>query len=140
MGKNNRKVNAKQAALLILRALEARSEARGQMLSRGRFSRLALRLLWGRREWPPLVELNEWLAPAGWVMVWDGANYMGALRLSVVQDWPRVSTAGLDEELEAIDRRQFDFEKLDYLLEPEVWRKERFSTEQRQKKKKRARE
>src|SRR5665213_2176878 len=86
-------MNDKQAALLILRALEAASVSRGRLLSRGRFSRLALRILWGRKYRPNPAAINDWLEPAGWTWMFDGETYFGVLRTSVIKDWPRISSS-----------------------------------------------
>jgi len=118
-------MNDKQAALLILRALEAASVSRGRLLSRGRFSRLALRILWGRKYRPNPAAINDWLEPAGWTWMFDGETYFGVLRTSVIKDWPRISSSGLDRELAQIDDNTFDFGRLEYLLDPETWSKKR---------------
>ena len=118
-------MNDKQAALLILRALEAASVSRGRLLSRGRFSRLALRILLGRKYRLNIAAINEWLQPTGWIWMFDGVTYFGALRTSVIKDWPRVSSWGLDRELAQVDDNTFDFGRLEYLLDPETWSKKR---------------
>ena len=118
-------MNHLEAGLLILRALEEGSARRATPLTRGRFSKLALRLLLGRRYNLDITRLNEILEPTGWILMFDSKAYVGALRLSVIEDWPRVTTSALDKELAKIDDNAFDFDTLEYLLSPEFWKTEK---------------
>lgn len=116
------KISGRDAALLLLRALEERGQRRGKVLTRARLSEITLKTLWGRetltREW--IDQVNEYLLSAGWLLI-DGASTYAAVRLSVVEAWPRVASKHLNAELEKVRAGTFDFKTLEKLLDKAAW-------------------
>ena len=117
------KVDELKAALVLLRALEERGERRDKQLTRARLSAVTLKRLWGRetitREW--LEKVNEWLLSAGWMLI-DGGSTYGAVKVTVIENWPRVASKHMKAELEKIKQGAFDFGALHYLLEKQTWK------------------
>jgi hypothetical protein len=116
------KLDPRQCALVALRALEERGERRGKPLTRARLSAASLKVLWIRetitREF--LDQINEWLLSAGWILVEAGGSY-GAIKVSVVENWPRVASRHMQPSLNDIKRGNFDFGKWERLLDKDVW-------------------
>ena len=119
----NTKLKSRDAAIILLRALQQRGERRGKQLTRARVSSVSLRMLWNRetllREW--LDQVNEWLLTAGWLLVDAGSTY-AVVRTSVIENWPRIAHRHLEPELKKIAMGTFDFEVLGDLLDKETWR------------------
>jgi hypothetical protein len=116
------KLVSREAALLLLRALEERGQRRGKMLTRARLSEITLKTLWGRetltREW--LDQVNEYLLSAGWLLI-DASSTYAAVKIGVVEAWPRVASKHLDAELKQIRAGTFDFGSLEELLDKSAW-------------------
>ena len=114
------KLSAEQSALMVLRAIEQRGQRRGKELTRARISGATLKLLGNRETITPqwLDELNEWLLSAGWVLIQAGSTY-AAVKVSVIENWPRVAAKHLATELEAVKRGKFSFHSLSHLLRSE---------------------
>jgi hypothetical protein len=112
------KPTPRECAALLLRALEERGERRGKPLTRARLSRLTLTNLWNRQQldeaW--LREVNDWLLSAGWVLIATGAIY-GVVKTAVIENWPRVASKHIREDLNKVSRGSFDFSKLERLLQ-----------------------
>jgi hypothetical protein len=112
------KPTQREAAMLLLYALQERGHRRGKPLSRARLSQLTLKSLWNREQlteaW--LREVNEWLLSAGWVVIDTGMTY-GAIRTAVVENWPRVASKHIEDVLDQVHRGSFDFSKLEPLLQ-----------------------
>lgn len=117
-----KKLEPKEAALLLLRSVQERGERRGKALTRARVSGVSLRTLWNRetlhREW--LEQVNEWLLTAGWLLVDAGSTY-AVVKTSVVENWPRVAHRHLEPELKQIANGEFDFDDLIELLDKKAW-------------------
>jgi len=113
------KPSSEQSALMVLRALEERGQRRGKELTRARISGATLKLLCNRETITPqwLDELNEWCLSAGWVLIHAGSTY-AAVKMSVIENWPRVAAKHLATELEAVKRGKFNFNSLSRLLTP----------------------
>ena len=116
------KLDPNQCALVLLRALEERGQRRGKPLTRARLSSASLKALWIRetitREW--LDQINEWLLSAGWILIEAGGTY-GAIKVTVVENWPRVASAHMKDELTQIKLGKFDFKKWNRLLDKAAW-------------------
>jgi hypothetical protein len=112
------KPTAREAAALLLQAIEERGERRGKPLTRARLSRLTLTNLWNREQlneaW--IRDVNEWLLSAGWVVIDAGATY-GVLKTAVIENWPRVASKHIKEDLNEVSAGNFDFSKLEPLLQ-----------------------
>ena len=88
----------RQCALMILGSLEERGDRRtgGKVLTRARFTKLTLKKLCDRetitQAW--IDRVNEFLMKAGWVLIDAGTTY-GAVKVSVVENWPRAISKNL---------------------------------------------
>jgi hypothetical protein len=112
------KPTAREAATLLLYAIEERGERRGKSLTRARLSRLTLTKLWNRQQldesWTR--DVNEWLLSAGWVLIATGATY-AVVKSEVINNWPRVASKHIDDVLEQVGRGSFEFSTLERLLQ-----------------------
>jgi hypothetical protein len=112
------KPDSRQAALLLLHAIDERGLRRGKEMTRARLSRITLKRLWNREDlserW--LADVNEWLLSAGWTLLYAGTTF-GAVRSSVVENWPRVASKRSEGVLDQVRRGGFNFSKLDPLLQ-----------------------
>ena len=116
------KLDANQCALVVLRAIEERGQRRGKRLTRARVSEASLKALCIRetitRDW--LDQINEWLLSAGWILIEAGGTY-GAIKVTVVENWPRVASAHMQGDLAQIKLGKFDFKKWNRLLDKVAW-------------------
>ena len=71
------KPNAREATLILLRAIEERGERRGSELTRARLSQVTLKRLWNRENlsnsW--LAEVDDWLLSADWTLLRAGTTF-----------------------------------------------------------------
>jgi hypothetical protein len=114
------KPDRREAAMLLLRAIEERGQRRGKPMTRVRVSRVTLKRLWNREQLtdPWLDEVNEWLLSAGWTLVYAGRTF-GAVKTDVVENWPRIASKYLDPVIDEVKRGAFDFSQLERLLKSE---------------------
>lgn len=110
-----------QCALVVLKALDKKGERRGKELTRARISVATLKKLANRETVTPqwIDQINEWLLSAGWMLIRAPSTY-AAIKVSVIENWPRVASKLLAEELEAMKRGAFDFKTLSHLLKPAI--------------------
>ena len=112
------KLDPNQCALVLLRAIEERGQRRGKPLTRARVSEASLKALCIRetitREW--LDQINEWLLSAGWILIEAGGTY-GAIKVTVVENWPRVASAHMQDDLTQIKLGKFNFKQWNRLLD-----------------------
>ena len=115
------KLSPREAALITLGALENRGQRRGKELTRARLSAATLKALWNRETLTPqwIEEVNEWLVSAGWILIFVRSTY-AAIKVSVVENWPRVASRHLNSEIEKIKRGSQVFEKWAHLLRPQT--------------------
>jgi hypothetical protein len=73
--------------------------------------------LWGRRRISPefAEEVAEWLSGAGVTLFFAGSTY-AAVKTSVVESWPRVTSKRLRADLLKVAQGTFDFSRLEPLL------------------------
>jgi len=62
-----------------------------------------------------LRDVQEWLARAGWVIFYAGGHY-AMVRMDVVENWVRLSSKRLVDELKEVANGTFDFEKHAHLI------------------------
>jgi hypothetical protein len=111
----------RQCALRILGSLKERGDRRtgGKVLTRARFTRLTLKKLCDRetitQAW--IDRVNESLMKAGWVLIDAGTTY-GAVKVSVVENWPRAISKNL---LANLKNGTSDWNKLEGLMTKEAW-------------------
>jgi hypothetical protein len=114
--------NARECALLILRLLQAREDEVGREVSRVRISQSTLRTLCGRSQIGDdlLLQVQEFLLVAGWCLFCIGPTHFGIIKRKAVEGWPRISSGRIRSELSDVSRGQYDFERLEPLLLPQV--------------------
>jgi hypothetical protein len=114
----------RQCALMILASLAERGTRRtdGKVMTRARFTRLTLKKLCDRetitQAW--IDRVNESLMKAGWILIDAGTTY-GAVKVSVVENWPRAIYKNLKSELADVKEGTFEWSKLEPLMRKETW-------------------
>ena len=53
---------------------------------------------------------------SGWALVFAGSTY-GAIKVSAVESWPRLSSKRIEADLQQVSRGGFDFSTLEHLLD-----------------------
>jgi hypothetical protein len=88
-----------------------------QPVNRVRLSELTLRRLWSRTRLSSefLEEVQEWLSRGGWTLFF-AQNTFAAIKTSAVQNWVRVSSKLIADDLDLVERGQFDFQKYLHLI------------------------
>ena len=106
--------------MLLLHAIQERGSRRGKPLTRARLSPITLKRLWNREQLtePWLDEVNEWLLTAGWTLVYAGRTF-GVVKTDIVENWPRIASKYLNDEIDDVKQGAFDFSRLEHLLKPE---------------------
>lgn len=107
----------RQAALLLLRLFELRDGARNKPMTRARLTPPMLKRLWNRRRLSPafLQDVADWLLVAGWVFFDAGPTY-AVVRVTAVENWPRVFTKPISKELGDVAAGTYDFDEHEHLL------------------------
>jgi hypothetical protein len=91
-----------ETAGLALHLIGAKEAEGGRKLSRIRMSELTFRALSDRTRMSPefLLEVQEFLSKAGWILFWAGSGY-ALVRQSAVEGWTRVSAKRIKDVLQA---------------------------------------
>jgi hypothetical protein len=107
---------------LVLHLLRAREKEVDREVSRVRISQSTLRTLCGRSQIGNalLLEVQEFLLPAGWCLFCIGPTHFGIIKRKAVEGWPRVSSGRIRADLSLVSRGQYDFEQLEPLLLPQA--------------------
>jgi hypothetical protein len=110
------KPTPRECTLLFLRLIEAREDEIGKRMTRARLAEITLKRLWNRERLTEqfLAEVEEWFLTEGWALVYAGRTY-AAVKIGAVQNWPRVSSKRVRAEIEAVNKGEFDFNKLEHL-------------------------
>ena len=108
--------NSRESALLLLHLIGSKENDREKSLTRVRLSEVTLLRLWDRYRLPVefLNEVQDWLLIAGWTLFFAGKTY-GAVRVDAVDNWPRLSSSRIAEDLSAVRTGTFDFAQLEGL-------------------------
>ena len=108
--------NAQECAIILLYLIETRGKD-SQPITRVRLSELTLRRLWSRNRLPSefLEEIQEWLSRGGWSLFFAQSTF-AAIKTSAVQNWVRVSSKLMADDLDLVERGEFDFEKYVHLI------------------------
>ena len=111
--------NAQECAILLLHMIEVRS-GDSQPVNRVRLSELTLRRLWSRNRLSSefLEEVQEWLSRGGWSLFF-AQNTFAAIKTSAVQNWVRVSSKLIADDLDLVERGEFNYEKYLHLISNE---------------------
>src|SRR3954464_8010249 len=82
-----------------------------------RIAEISLKRLWGRRRISPefVEEVAEWLFGAGVTLFFAGSTY-AAVKTSVVESWPRVTSKRISADVKAVAQGTFDFSRLEHLM------------------------
>jgi hypothetical protein len=111
-------------AVMILASLQERASRRppGKGLTRARFTRLTLKRLCDRETitQPWIDRVNEFLLKAGWVLIDAGTTY-GAVKVSVVENWPRATSKNVMADLAKLKQGKFDIKKREQLMSKDTW-------------------
>jgi hypothetical protein len=109
--------DGRQAALLLLRLFELRDGTRNKLMTRANLTAPMLKRLWNRRRLSPafLQDVADWLLVAGWVF-FDAGPTFAAVRVSAVENWPRVFTKPVSKELRDVAAGTYDFSAHEHLL------------------------
>ena len=109
--------DGRQAALLLLRLFELRDGARNKPMTRARLTPPMLKRLWNRRRLSPafLQDVADWLLVAGWVFFDAGPTY-AVVRVTAVENWPRVFTKPIREDLSKVAAGTYEFSEHEHLL------------------------
>jgi hypothetical protein len=111
-------------ALMILVSLRERASRRapGKGLTRARFTRLTLKRLCDRetitQAW--IDRVNEFLLKAGWILVDAGTTY-GAVKVSIVENWPRATSKNVMTDLATLKQGKFDRKERELLMSRDTW-------------------
>jgi hypothetical protein len=111
-------VTAREGAMLILHLVDTKSaEPSSKEITRCRISEMTMRRFFRRKLISPefLMEVQNWLFRAGWVLFFAGDSY-ALVKLRVVNGWIRIGSKRLAEDLRDAERGSFNFEKLEPLL------------------------
>jgi hypothetical protein len=109
--------DGRQAALLLLRLFELKDGARNKPMTRARLTPPMLKRLWNRRRLSPtfLQEVADWSLVAGWVFFDAGSTY-AVVRVTAVENWPRVFTKPMREDLRKVAAGTYEFSEHEHLL------------------------
>ena len=118
---NRYKPDERECALLLLHLLEVRALERGKALTRVRLAEVTLKRLWNRQRLDEQVlnQIQEWLLTAGWALIFAGSTY-AAVRIDAVENWPRISSKRLAQEIQEVAAGQYDFGQLEHLMVAEA--------------------
>jgi hypothetical protein len=109
--------DGRQAALLLLRVFELSDSARNKPMTRARLTPPMLKRLWSRRRLSPtfLQDVADWLLVAGWVFFDAGSTY-GVVRVTAVENWPRVFTKQIRDDLSKVAAGTYEFSEHEHLF------------------------
>jgi hypothetical protein len=114
-----------ECAMLVVHLIEVKDaeiEKIEKKVTRARLSENSLRRLWCRSQLTPsfLVEVQEWLLRAGWVLFFAGSGY-AIIKADHVDSWVRISTKRIADDLTKVSRGKFkdEFAELERALIPQ---------------------
>ena len=117
----------RECAMLVVHLIETKDEETKttqkteKKVTRARLSENTLRRLWCRSHLTPsfLVEVQEWLIRAGWVLFFARSSY-AIIKADHVDSWMRISTKRIADDLKKVSRGMFEveFAELERVLIP----------------------
>ena len=114
----------RDCALMILISLAERTSRRppGKGLTRARLTSRTLKNLCDlERITPAWIErVNESLLKAGWILIDAGSTY-GAIKVSVVENWPRAISSNVMPKVAKLKEGKFDQAERERLMRPDTW-------------------
>ena len=101
----------RECAMLISHLLATKQAEVAKEVTRARLSDVTLRRLFRRQRITPefLVEVQEWLHRAGWVLFFAGTTY-AVVKIKVIDGWGRISSKRIGEDLKKVGRGEFVFD------------------------------
>lgn len=115
----------RECAMLVVHLIEAKdleTKKNEKKVTRARLSENSLRRLWSRSHLTSsfLVEVQEWLFRAGWMLFFAGSSY-AIIKAELVDGWMRISTNRIKDDLRKVSRGKFELEftKLERVLIPQ---------------------
>lgn len=111
-----KRVSVDEAALLLRRLLDETDNvqsSKGKRFSRARISKLTLKRLFFQDELDPqfVERVGKKLLEAGWVLFPAGKMY-GVVEAHMVDNWIRISSKLIGDDLSKVGKGKFDFVKL----------------------------
>jgi hypothetical protein len=103
----SRILDAQECAILLLLLIDTREGT-----TRVRLSEITLKRLWGRHRLNDefLEDVREWLIRGGWSLFY-AKNTFAAVRNTVVENWPRLSSKRLADVLKQVEEGVFEFDE-----------------------------
>jgi len=103
--------------MLIAHLLATKQEEGEKPVTRARLTESTLRRLFGRQNLTPefVLEVQEWLFRAGWVLFFAGTTY-AVVKVKVLEGWVRISSKLIRNDLRRVRSGEFDFHSLEYLF------------------------
>jgi|ERR1035437_4207551 hypothetical protein len=107
----------RQCAMLIAHLLATKQSEVEKEVTRARLAEITVRRLFRRQRITPafLVEVQEWLLRAGWVLFFAGTTY-AVVKIKVIDGWGRISSKRIGEDLDQVARGHFKFHEIEKLL------------------------
>jgi len=117
---------SRECAMLVVHLIEQKdkeaqtTQKTEKKVTRARLSENALRRLWCRSHLTHsfLVEVQEWLIRAGWVLFFARSSY-AIIKADHVDSWVRISTKRITDDLKQVSLGQFDFTHFERVLIPQ---------------------
>jgi hypothetical protein len=108
----------RETALLLARLAEEKGERRDTEVKNLRLSKATFQRISNRKMLSPefLGGVEQWLLHCGWVL-FEAGSVFGLVRIRTVENWPRCSSQRIEETLQEVKAKKFDFGKLEHLLE-----------------------
>jgi hypothetical protein len=122
-----RLADSRESTLLLLWTVELRNESRKakglKAMTRTQLTVPMLKRLWNRPRLAPefIREVTDWLLIGGWTF-FDCGKFYAMVRVSAVENWPRLSTKAVRSKLGDVKKGKFPFSDYEHLL----WREETF--------------
>lgn len=103
--------------MLLAHLLATKETVTGREVTRARLSEITLRRLFGRQRFTSefLLDVQEWLVRAGWVLFAAGTTY-AVVNVKVIEAWGQISSRRIADDLEKVGNGAFDYGSLEYLL------------------------
>jgi hypothetical protein len=117
-------LNDSDRAVMILTSLRERASRRppGKGLTRARFTSRTLKKLCDLEKitQASIDRVNESLLKAGWILIDAGSTY-GAIKVSVVENWPRAISKNVMTDLAKLKQGKFEPAERERLMRRETW-------------------